>query len=190
MKTVKLLSIAALAFVGALTAGCNSDDNIIDQPQQPQNTDNTVTLTTTVSMDGDNATTRALTSTGVKTFAEGETMALIYKNKSGNTVKAVSEPLPAGDYVKSATFTFTLENPDKDQNVRYIYPAAMAKDVATDAAIDDAGTINYDALNSQDGTLATLSSSLDLATSPATAWNGNNLLPLRSRTSWPSSPLS
>lgn len=164
MKTMKyFLSMAALALVGAMTVSCSSDDNIIEQPQQPETKNNLVTLTTTVSLDGGDAT-RALSSTGVKTFAAGETMALIYKNKSGNTVKAVSEPLPAGDYGKSATFTFTLENPDKDQNVRYIYPAAMAG--ATD--------VDWNKLNTQNGTLSTLSSNLDLATFSA-AWNGNNL---------------
>ncbi len=164
MKTMKyFLSMAALALVGAMTVSCSSDDNIIEQPQQPETKNNVVTLTTTVSLDGGDAT-RALSSTGVKTFAADETMALIYKNKSGNTVKAVSEPLPAGDYGKSATFTFTLENPDKDQDVTYIYPAAMAG--ATD--------VDWNKLNTQNGTLSTLSSNLDLATSSA-AWNGNNL---------------
>jgi len=169
MKTVKLLSIAALAFVGALTAGCNSDDNIIDQPQQPQNTDNTVTLTTTVSMDGA-AGTRALTSTGVKTFAVGETMAIYYwKNKVNDHEKAVSAPLTAGDITnggKSATFTFTLDNPYKDQSVVYIYPAAMANADFTP---------NYDALyNNQDGTRATLASNFDFCTG-SSPWSGENL---------------
>lgn len=169
MKTVKLLSIAALAFVGALTAGCNSDDNIIDQPQQPQNTDNTVTLTTTVSMDGA-AGTRALTSNGVKTFAEGEQMAIYYwKNKGNDHVKAVSAPLTAGDITnggKSATFTFTLDNPYKDMSVVYTYPAAMANADFTP---------NYDALyNNQDGTLATLGSNFDFCTRSG-AWDGDNL---------------
>jgi len=168
MKTIKYLSMAALALVGAVMVGCSSDDNIIDEPQQPASKDNVVTLTTTVNLDGGDAT-RALSSTGVKTFAADETMALVYKNTGGSTVKVVSAALTDGNITdggKSATFTFTLENPDKDQNVTYIYPAAMAK---------DDGSVNYDALNSQDGTLATLSSSLDLTTSPATAWNGNNL---------------
>lgn len=176
MKTVKLLSIAALAFVGALTAGCNSDDNIIDQPQQPQNTNNTVTLTTTVSMDGA-AGTRALTSTGVKTFAADEQMAIIYKNSSNETVKAVSEPLTAGDITdsKSATFTFTLTDPSRTGNVTYIYPAAMAAaTVATEAAVDAEANVNYAALAKQDGTLPTLSSSLDYCTKSG-AWDGDNL---------------
>ena len=169
MKTMKFLSVAALALVGAAMTGCTSDDNIIGQPQQPEVVKgNTVTLTTTVSL-GDGASTRALTGTGVKTFAAGETMALVYKNTGGSTVKVVSTALTDGDITaegKSATFTFELTDPDKTENVTYIYPAAMAK---------ADGTVNYDALNSQDGTLTTLSSNLDLATSAATAWNEGSL---------------
>ena len=174
-KTMRLLSMAALALVGAVMTGCSSDDNIIDQPQQPETPNNVVTLTTTVSLGDGDATTRALTSTGVKTFAEGETMAIIYKNTSNQTVKAVSEPLPAGDYGASATFTFTLEDPSRTGNVTYIYPAAMAAaTVATDAAVDAEANVNYAALATQDGTLATLSSSLDYCTKSG-AWDSENL---------------
>ena len=165
MKTIKFLSMAALALVGAMMTGCSSDDNIL----QPENKNNVVTLTTTVSLDG-GATTRALTSTGVKTFAVGETMAIYYwKNKGNDHVKAVSAPLTAGDITnggKSATFTFTLDNPYKDASVSYVYPAAMANADFTP---------NYDALyNNQDGTLATLASNFDFCTKSG-PWNGDNL---------------
>ena len=160
--------MAALALVGAMMTGCTNDDNIIDEPQQPASKKNIVTMTTTVSLDGGAATTRALTSGGVKTCAEGEQMALVYKNTSSATVKAVSAALADGDITnegKSATFTFELTDPDRLQNVTYIYPAAMAK---------ADGTVNYDALATQNGTLATLSSTLDLATYSA-AWNAGSL---------------
>jgi len=165
MKTKKFLSMAALALVGAMMTGCSNDDNY----QQPENKNNLVTLTTTVSLDG-GATTRAVTSTGVKTFAAGETMAIYYwKNKGNDHVKAVSAPLTAGDITnggKSATFTFTLDNPYKDMSVVYTYPAAMAKADFTP---------NYDALyNNQDGTLATLASDFDFCTRSG-AWVGGNL---------------
>lgn len=170
MKTMKyFLSMAALALVGAMTVSCSSDDNIIDQAQQPETKNNVVTLTTTVSLDG-GATTRALSSTGVKTFAAGETMAIYYwKNKGTVHEKAVSAPLTEGDITnggKSATFTFTLDNPYKDMSVSYVYPAAMANANFTP---------NYDALyNNQDGTLATLASNFDFCTG-SRAWNGENL---------------
>ena len=171
MKTMKyFLSMAALALVGAMTVSCSSDDNIIDQAQQPAtNAGNVEILTTTVSLGGDGAT-RALTSTGVKTFAEGETMAIYYwKNKGNDHVKAVSAPLTAGNITnggKSATFTFTLDNPYKNMSVSYVYPAAMANADFTP---------NYDALyNNQDGTLATLASNFDFCTRSG-AWSGDNL---------------
>lgn len=167
-KTMRFLSMVALALVGAVMTGCSSDDNSISEPQQPETKSNVVTLTTTVSLDGDAAGTRALTGEGVKTFAVGETMALVYKNTSNETVKVESVALAEGNITedgKSATFTFTLVNPSTSENVTYIYPAAMAK---------DDGSVKYDALASQNGILATLSSTLDLATCTA-AWNGTSL---------------
>ena len=173
MKTKKFLSMAALALVGAMTVSCSSDDNIIEQPQQPEVIkNNVVTLTTTVGFDDAAGTTRALSSTGVKTFAAGETMALVYKNTGGSTVKVVSAALTDGNITdggKSATFTFELTDPDKDQEVTYIYPAAMAK---------DDGSVNYDALNSQDGTLTSLAANLDYCTKSG-AWDGGNLPTLK-----------
>lgn len=178
MKTMRFLSMATLALVGTVLTGCTMDDNIIEQPQQPENKTNVVTLTTTVSFDdGTEAggTTRALAidfekKTAEKTFAVGEAMAIVYKNNKGNTVKAVSKLLEAGDIAsgsKSATFTFELENPNKTQNVTYVYPAVMA---------NADGTVNYDALSTQDGTEETLSSSLDLATYTG-AWTDGTSLP-------------
>ena len=170
MKTTKyFLSMAALALVGAVMTGCSSSDDLTDntQPQQSGTTGNTVTLTTTVNL-GDNGT-RALTSTGVKTFAVGETMALCYWNTSDNWVKAVSNALEAGDIAdgsKSATFTFTLTDPKKSGPVVYMYPAAMAK---------EDGEVDNDALfNNQDGTLAKLASTFDYSFGNG-AWDGDNL---------------
>ena len=171
MKTMKkLFSMAALAMVGATFTGCSSsDDNIIDQPQQPETKNNVVTLTTTVGFDETAGTTRALSSTGVKTFAAGETMALVYKNTGGSTVKVVSTALTDGNITnsgKSATFTFELTDPDKTKEVTYIYPATM---------VNNYGNVSYSGLyNNQDGTLATLASNFDFCTKSG-AWDGDNL---------------
>ena len=159
MKTKKFLSMAALALVGAMMTGCSSDDDIL----QPENKTNVVTLTATVGFDDGVAATRAVTSTGVKTFGDGDQMAVIYKNTSDETVKAVGT-LTSGAGTKSGTFTFTLTNPDKTQNVTYIYPAAMAGSTGVD----------YTKLNSQKGTLTDLGSKYDLATNSG-AWDGDNL---------------
>ena len=153
MKTMRFLSIAALVVVGFMMTGCSSEDIIAD---------NVITLTTTVGFydGGSNAApnTRALASDGTKTFAKDEKIAVVYTNTSNVTVKAESKALTSSDITdsgKSAKFTVTLTNPKAGGSVKYIYPAAMAK---------DNGTENYDALATQDGTLSTLSSSLDLAT--------------------------
>ena len=156
-KTFRFLSMAALALMGAMMTSCSSEDNIISEPQQPQDKANVVTLTTTVNFDdAAGAATRALDINYTdkkltKTFAAGDYIAVIYENTSGNKVKAVSEALTAGG--KSATFTVTLTNPKENGSVKYIYPAAMAGDTDVD----------YSNLNEQDGTLATIASKYDLA---------------------------
>ncbi len=149
---IRFLSMAALFFVGAIITGCSTDDDSrsLDQPASK-----TVTLTTTISMDG-GATTRALTEEGVKTFAEGEQIAVVYTNTNSKRVKAVSNALVAGDITnggKTAKITVMLTDPVAG-SVDYIYPAAMAK---------SNGSPNLSALCMQDGTLATLASTLDYA---------------------------
>ena len=147
---MKPLSIAALVMVGMLA--CVKETPQETTPEEAPGVK--VTLSTTVSLAED---TKALTPTGVKTFAKNEQIAVVYKNTSGNTVKATSVALTDGDITNeghSAQFTVTLTDPDREQNVTYIYPAAMAK---------DNGEPNWEALASQDGTLATLASQLDYA---------------------------
>ena len=167
MKKITHIGMAALVAMGMLGTSCNKAESPeIETPETQK--ENIVTLTTTVGFAADG--TKALTSTGVKTFAEGETMAIYYwKNKGNDHEKAVSAPLTAGDITnggKSATFTFTLDNPYKDMSVVYTYPAAMANADFTP---------NYDALyNNQDGTLETLASNFDFCTRSG-AWNGDNL---------------
>lgn len=166
-KTFQFLSMAALLVVGAIMTGCSNEDNI-DNPQQPANNDNVVTLTATVSLDG-GAQTRAITpSTGAKTFEATNKIAVIYKNTtgSGETVKAESGTLTLSADGTKATFTVTLTNPATNSAVRYIYPATMAKaTIATDATItDDDATIDYTGLlDSQNGNLTTLGTNYDLA---------------------------
>lgn len=167
-KTFRFLSMAALLVVGAIMTGCSSDDNI-DNPQQPANKDNVVTLTATVSLDGAAGTRGINETTGVKTFETGKQIAVIYKDGEDKTKKAVSTDFtPTGDNT-TATFTVTLSNPANNSAIRYIYPASMAKDVAEDATItDDDATIDYSGIfGSQNGTLTTLAN-YDLAVKDAT----------------------
>ena len=159
--------MAALVFVGAMTAGCSSDNLTAETPQLPDTNNGTVTMKVTVSLD-EHASTRALTEAGVKTFEAGDKIAVIYKNTAGETVKAESAALQSidlHDAQKTASFSVTLTNPKASTPVRYIYPAVMAKDVANDATItSDDATIDYTGLlNSQNGDLTTLGTNYDLA---------------------------
>ena len=168
-KTMKFLSMAALALMGAVMTGCSSDsDELFSEPQQPENKDKVEILTTTVSFGDGVAATRALTEGGVKTFAAGDQIAVVYENTSGTTVKATSVALAAGDITnggKSANFTVTVTNADKTKPVKYIYPASIA---------DEYGLVDYKPLDVQDGTFATIASSLD-ACQGSGAWDGEDL---------------
>ena len=161
-KTMKYLSMAALALVGAVMTSCSSDDELL----QPTNPGKVITLSTTVNLDNGSGTRALNPTTGAKTFAEGETMALRYMSASG-WKKAVSHDLTISDIDggTSATFTFDLEDPVKTQPVSYVYPASMA---------DEDGDIDYTLLSTQDGTSGTLASNFDLAYY-AGAWVGGNL---------------
>ena len=163
MKKITHIGMAALVAMGMLGTSCNKAESLeIETPETQK--ENIVTLTTTVGFAADD--TKALTGTGVKTFAYGETMAVIYNNGT-STVKAVSHALEVSDITdggKKATFTFDLETPNKSENVTYIYPAAMAGETDVD----------YTKLNSQDGTLASLAANLDYCTESG-AWDGENL---------------
>ena len=148
-KTMRYFSIAALALMGAVMTGCSNNDEL----QQPESVKRTVTLTTTVSLDG-GAGTRALdVTTGVKTFAVDDQISFVYKNTSDETKLAVSEKLTQSDISadgKTATIYVALEDPATNSQLRMIYPATMANiPMSTSATInDDAGTINLEALQS------------------------------------------
>ncbi len=146
---MRYFSIAALALMGAVMTGCSNNDEL----QQPESVKRTVTLTTTVSLDG-GAGTRALdVTTGVKTFAVDDQISFVYKNTSDETKLAVSEKLTQSDISadgKTATIYVALEDPATNSQLRMIYPATMANiPMSTSATInDDAGTINLEALQS------------------------------------------
>ena len=163
MKKITHIGMAALVAMGMLGTSCNKVESPeIETPETQK--ENIVTLTTTVGFAADG--TKALTAEGVKTFAAGETMAVIYHNGT-SFVKAVSHALEAGDITnegKNATFTFDLETPQKSGPVLYIYPAAMAGETGVDVT----------KLNTQEGTFDALQSKYDLCTNFG-EWDGENL---------------
>lgn len=156
--------MAALAMLGAMMSSCSEAIEV----SQPANTGKTVMVKTTVSLD-ENSSTRALDAEGKKTFAVGEQIAVIYENTSNQTVKAVSLALTDDDidnntYAHNATFSVPLTNPKPSGDVRYIYPASMAADDVSATTPDNDATIKWTNLATQDGTLTSLASNLDLAT--------------------------
>lgn len=148
-KTLKFLSLAALFVAVAALTGCEKEN------EQPAASGVVKTCTTTICLDASDGS-KNLTGTGVKTFVAGEKVAVVYENTSNQNVK-VEVTLVAGAITsdgKSAVITVDMTDPKNNGNVKFIYPAAMAK---------ADGTVNDDALYEQDGTLESISSSMDLS---------------------------
>ena len=155
----RLFIYFALVVMGALISGCAEE---VDDAQPSVGT---VTMKTTVSL-SENASTRALTEAGVKTFTAGDQIAVVYEQASG-TAKALSVALTDDDITnsgKDAAFTVTLSSPKANGKVRYIYPASMVADDVSATAPGNDATIKWSNLNTQDGLLSSLESNLDLAT--------------------------
>ena len=144
--------IAALAVLGAMTIGCNR----IELPEPAGNEGQEVTLTTTLSLGKPES--KALSAAGVKYFAAGEQIAVVYENTDGAIVMTVSNPLEAEeiqDEGKKVAITVTLTNPAQNGALRYVYPSSKA---------NSDGSVKYPALDMpQDGTFTSLATGLDLA---------------------------
>lgn len=155
---MRLLCMAVMALAGMALAGCQKEETMI--------VGDGVHFSTTVRMAGGG--TKALDAAGHKTFAVGDQIAVVYTNTSGTTVKAVSAALTESNIHnsgKAADFSVELTDPDRTQDVTYIYPAAMA---------NADGSVNYSALATQNGTLASLAAGLDLCTYTG-SWSGGGL---------------
>lgn len=141
---MKFFSMAALALMGSVMTGCSSENDLAGN-QQPAVKDNIVTVTTTIGLGGGDATTRALSATGVKTFAEGDQIALFYqKSGSSNQFKAVGTAENISADGKSATFTFELDNPQSNSDIVLSYPADFMDEVPNELnpAFAQDGTLN------------------------------------------------
>ena len=163
--TFRYISMAAIALVGTVIAGCTNNVDIAEIPQTADG--EAVTLSTTISFDG--STTRALDANGRKTFAAGDKIAFVYKNTSNQTRYAESSALTSDDITndgKTAKVTATFTDPQASGTLRYIYPAFMSKssfDPVTEIGDDTTINVSDGLLTQQDGTLATLGSKFDLA---------------------------
>ena len=98
---MRLFGLAVLFVATTALTGCEKDDV---QPEE-----NTVLLTTTVSFEGNEAT-KALTRDGVKTFANGEQMAVVYENTSNELVKTTVTLESANISSDSKSVSFTVKH--------------------------------------------------------------------------------
>ena len=147
-------------------AACSNENDIVNpqtEPQQPASDGITFTAVFGVK----NGTTRALSDPGDGTLTAswevGEKIAIVF---GGDKYTATVTEVDADG---SATVTATLPaGTPNNQPVIYIYPASAA----------DGNGLRGDVLSSQDGTLATLSSTLDIATANGTlVVDGNKAQP-------------
>ena len=175
---MKKHSILALVLLGGISLGCvkeipdqvgNDDTSVI-----PGSTGDPVTVTTTITLPDDPGT-KALTAAGVKTFAPGDRVAILYEYQStavtqwydpyivtGYDITIEAEDIRNGG--KSVKIRTVLSSPKENCKIRFIYPANMVDWSESDShEPDDDINIKYSALATQDGTLASLASNLDLA---------------------------
>ena len=153
-KNLLLLSAIALVVAGISTLSCTKleQEGLTDNPAS----DNGLSFTISVNR-GEGTKALAISGNNLsKTFAVGEKIAVVYI-VGGSKRVAISDALQSDDIKRSgkyADFSVTLdEAPDLNSEVKYIYPAVLATTT---------GSINYDALAMQDGTLESIASNLDL----------------------------
>ena len=160
-KAMRFLNLAILFAMGTMIAGC-ADVEKTENVSEVIREGNTLILTTVVGK-SDNSGTKALTAEGVKTFAVGEKLAIVYATGPGSVAQTESHALTADDLIdggRSAKFTFEVEYPYAGGKVKLIYPASMM----SENPFDNPDYIDYSKLNKQDGKLETLAAQLDLAT--------------------------
>ena len=109
MKTIKYLSMAALLVVGAIIMSCSTSD---DMPGEDQPKSQTVTVTTTISLD--NGATRALDASGHKTFEAGDKIAV--PNDTVNFGRALNVLQAAGLIRLKSTAGTTPELSDIEEH--------------------------------------------------------------------------
>lgn len=166
-QMMKYFGLTAMAVMGLLA--CTRAQ--VEQPVQK-----TITLTTTINLEGEeDEDSKALTALGVKTFANGDKIAVLYECPTGNRVHAVQSDDVSSISAdgKTARFSVTFPvgeyQPKPDGKIRIVYPPEMANNITYGSNIsldDDASTLSLRTLNEdlpQGGTLSFVSSK-DLCT--------------------------
>ena len=86
--------LTALLVMGTIMAGCTKQ--LEEIPGQAGNDETLVTLTTSITL-GEDPGTKALTAEGVKTFAVGDVITVVYENTSGSLAKTETAALTNAD---------------------------------------------------------------------------------------------
>ncbi len=164
-QMMKYFGLTAMTVMGLLA--CTRAQ--VEQPVQK-----TITLTTTINL-GEDEDSKALSALGVKTFANGDKIAVLYECTTANRVHAVESDDVSSISAdgKTARFSVTFpggENqPKPDGKIRIVYPPEMAKNITNGSNIpldNDDSTLSLGTLNEdlpQGGTLSFVSSK-DLCT--------------------------
>lgn len=160
-QMMKYLGLTAMAVMSLLA--CTRAQ--VEQPVQK-----TITLTTTINLGGEeDEDSKALSAAGVKTFANGDKIAVLYECTTANRVHAVESDDVSSISAdgKTARFSVTFpggENqPKPDGKIRIVYPPEMAKNITYESNIsldDDNSTLSLGTLNEdlpQGGTLSFVS---------------------------------
>ena len=153
-QTRILMSIAALAIVGAMT-GCSKINQEQQTVQDTAQKDNIVKVTSSVKLETPPGS-RVTDENGARTFVEGEQIAIYYENTSNTLVRVFSNALAATDIAdggRSATFSATLTNPKPNGTLKYKYPVGYAQ---PNGQWHSNGDIHGGFLDKQWGTLSSI----------------------------------
>ena len=156
MKKYTMILSVALLIAGALTTGCSSDDLMAEEPVMPQQTEQMMEFTTTMTPKG--STMRSVDADGKTAWVAGEQIAVYYQKTDDSYATATATVgAPNGD--GSAPITATLSGAKNGGAVKFVYPATLH---------NGTGDIDATALAAQHGTIADISANFDACTGSGT----------------------
>ncbi len=156
MKKYTMILSVALLIAGALTTGCSSDDLMAEEPVMPQQTEQMMEFTTTMTPKG--STMRSVDADGKTAWVAGEQIAIYYQKTDDSYATATATVgAPNGD--GSAPITATLSGAKNGGAVKFVYPATLH---------NGTGDIDATALAAQHGTIADISANFDACTGSGT----------------------
>ena len=158
MKKRSIFAAVLLAW-GVIAVSCAKMGEIDNQIVDNENTEAVEAVTFTTSLAPKDAGTRAVDANGKTSWVVGEKIAIRYTQvggSSGTTIANVDAVQDNGVAVISAT----LNNPRDDSEIKFTYPASLAK--------TDGDGIDPAKLANQHGTIEEISANFDAATGSGT----------------------